>query len=133
MNAQWTGAREAGWAYSTEDVARVRDTLVTRHVGREQAVTLEDLSLETGIEGRPLRAIISEIDGVNLLVGYTRRRVFVAEFIEDGAGWTKRLLTIIESMTRRANRRVSFSSSLPPRQWSLDFDEDDEDDDGGLL
>lgn len=105
-----------GRGYDWRDLAVVRDIL--SHTTPRAALTVEDIHLATGVLGRTVRQIVSDIDGLDFLLGGTDG-YFVSEYQEDAAPLTHALQSQVDTMRFRLDRRTGFAPRLPRRQDSL--------------
>lgn len=80
---------------------------------------MERLAREAGVEGRPLRAILAEMDGLAFLLAYHRKQLFVAETAEEAQGWTRHMEKQIKSQRERVERRQRYADRLPRAQGRL--------------
>jgi hypothetical protein len=106
---RWTGSKDSGTReYTSDERARVVAELL-KHVGSYHATTIETLGKTVHVEGRALRQIISDVDGVDLVVGYDDHdRVFVCEHGYQADHHTAKLLAQARAMQERAERRRDF-------------------------
>ena len=84
----WTGASDAG---SREYRPAMRAAVIAQlrhHVGRRNATTMNDLAIACRLNGRTLRAIISDIDGVEFVLALLDDDVYVAETADDTQQFT---------------------------------------------
>jgi hypothetical protein len=81
-------------------------------------MTVEDIHQSTGIEGRTVRQILSDIDGMDFLLGGTNG-YFACEYEDDGESLTHALQSQTFTMQRRLERRLNFGPRLPRRQGRL--------------
>lgn len=103
--------------YEEGEYRRVVEAMRSWHVGPAGAVKREDLSREVNVEGRTVRSILSEADGVEFVLGDGDDGTFVAETAEDAESATRRLESQARKMQARASRRRAFD--LPRLQETL--------------
>jgi hypothetical protein len=106
---RWTGSKDSGTReYTSDERARVVAEML-KHVSSYYATTIEMLGKTARVEGRALRQIISDIDGVDLVVGYDDHdRIFVCEHSYQAEHHTLKLLSQARAMQERAERRRDF-------------------------
>src|SRR5580765_25973 len=97
---------------------RQRVVAAVRTAAASKPLTVEDLVARTGVAGRTVRAILSVVDGDELLLGGTRG-YFVADYAEDAAALTGALRSQVASMSARLERRERAAQHLPRRQEQL--------------
>lgn len=116
----WTGANDAGSrTYAANQRAAVIAEL-RRHVGKNHATTMNDLAIACRINGRALRQLISDLDGVELLLAFNEDVIYVAETADDADQFTGRLRHQAERMLERVQRRDTLAVTLPRGQMSFD-------------
>jgi len=102
--------------YDWRDLNAVKTVVLgTTHMA---PLTVEDIHLATRVEGRTVRQILSDIDGLEFLLGGTAG-YFICEYQEDGDALTHSLQSQVSSMHLRLDRRLSFTPRLPQRQGHL--------------
>lgn len=107
-----SGSREYDWRQSEPVLAAIRNA------SHGAPVTVEDLVAHTGVAGRTIRQILSDADGVHLLLG-GGAGYFIAEFADDADSLTNALKSQIATMTARVERRDRYGLALPRRQGVL--------------
>lgn len=105
-----------GRTYDVRELTLVRAMLLG--TTRDAPLTVEEIHLATGVPGRTVRQIVSDIDGVDFLLGGTDG-YFVCEYLEDGAALTHSLRSQVDTMHGRLERRLGFGPQLPRRQGTL--------------
>ena len=83
-----------------------------------EATTIEQVALATGLGGRTVRAVLSEADGREFLMGGNDVGVFMCDHGDHDAAerWSARLRSQITRMTDRLARRRGFAEGLPHQQ-----------------
>jgi hypothetical protein len=107
------GSRE----YDSRQASHVLEAIHSS-TGRGESLTVEDLVARTDVPGRTVRAILSDADGVELLLG-SAAGYFVCEFADDGDPLTRSLRSQIAAMSARVERRERYAVELPRRQGRL--------------
>ena len=103
----WSGAAQSGSRdYEPEDVERV---LAALPHGRQEAVTSRTFAESLGMEGRTVRAILSDRDGTDYLQARDGDLFWDAETYEDGTGWTEMLRARARTEMERVARRERFA------------------------
>ncbi len=105
-----------GRLYDWRQLAAVRAAVLA--TARGQALTVESIVDATGIHGRTIRQILSDIDGLDFLLGGTDG-YFVCEYADESFGLTHMLQSQVETMHRRLARRTAFAPRLPLLQGRL--------------
>lgn len=118
-DARGRGSRE----FTQAQYEAVKKYLLSACVGMAGLHTTEQLSANTGVEGRTVREIISQLDGMELLLGYLDKKgYFVAETQDEAEHYTGRLASQAQRMLERVIRRRRFAERLPKSQqdfgWS---------------
>ena len=124
----WTGRAHAGSSIPTaQETARVIAQM-REHVGRSNRTTLDDLTAQTGVPGRTIRAILSVADGKDFLLVMTQSLLYVAEFQDEAEHTTRQLRSRARKMNARADRRDVLAQGLSRQQGSFfgDLDDDEE-------
>jgi len=111
-----TGSREYD-AHQRADV--LKELLSGRYAGRRNLVRVEDLAGIVGLQGRTLRAILTDIDGRECVLGVDEGGIFVAECYEETKSWTRTLRARARSESERAVRRERLARTLPRRQGAF--------------
>ena len=105
--------------YDEHQAASVRLALEDR-VGPARAVKVADLAERTGVDGRTVRAIVTDLDGVVFLIGGGDDGLFVCAFAEEGEPLTRRLSATEKALADRVHRRRLYAThQLPRRQETL--------------
>ncbi len=118
------GPREFNEAQYGVTVAFMRDHCTGPTNVKKQrdmlAATPEMSSVYEGYDGRTLRAVLREADGVEFCLGGGDEGVFVADCWEDSQGMTGRMASQVSNMSVRIDRRRTFAGKhLPRRQPDL--------------
>ena len=118
MTSPWSGAAQHGSRdYEPADVERVLDAIPK---GRDAAMTLRTFTESLGMDGRTVRAILSDKDGIDYLQARDGDLFWDATFLEDGIGWTETLRARAQSEMARVARRERFArTKLDRRQPRL--------------
>ncbi len=105
----WTGRNDGGsQAYTPQQKARVLHEL-RAHVGIDSPTSSEELARLTGVNGRALRHIFGDIDGVDLVLGFAGRdKLFVCACEAEAQEFTGRLASQAAKMQFRVHRRESY-------------------------
>lgn len=103
MARAWSGAAQSGSRdYEPADVERVLEALPR---GRQEAVTSRTFAEMLGMDGRTVRAILSDYDGVKYLQARDGDLLWDAAYLEEAHGHTEllrsRALTELERVARR--------------------------------
>ena len=109
-----SGARD----YDGKQAASVRHVL-RGHVGAASAVTVDELARATGIGGRTVRAVLSDLDGRDFVLGVAGDGVYVCETADEADGLTAKLESQARKMGERVERRRAFAAGLPRSQGYL--------------
>ncbi len=112
----WARDNDSGSSgYSREQVLRVLAVL-ERHRGRANAISRSDLALAAHLDhqGRTLRNILRELDGVSVLLVHddAERLLWVAESLGEADATTRKLEAMRNSLTTRINRRKLNAAAL---------------------
>ena len=118
MTRSWQGAAQAGSReYDDADVERVLDRLPR---GSANATTMRTFADIVGMEGRQVRAILSDRDGIDYVLAYDGDLFWAAEFFEETRGWTETLRARAQTELDRVGRRERYARmTLPRRQPEL--------------
>jgi hypothetical protein len=118
MTSPWSGAAQSGSReYGIADLTRVLDAIPK---GRDAAMTLRTFTETLGMDGRTVRAILSDRDGIDYLQARDGDLFWDAAFLEDGIGWTETLRARAQSEMARVARRERYArTTLDRRQPRL--------------
>ena len=137
MSAHWwqpTAALDAtrigGQQYTHAEVREVSGAL--EPTTRKLPLNVASMALATGVPGRTIRQIVSDLDGRVMLIGKCAAGLYVCHVADEGDEYTTALERHWRSERLRVARRHSFAAQLP--RWQRDmFDGDpslaEEDDD----
>lgn len=103
--------------YTEAEADAVAAYMLAYCVGAAAAQTAADIASRLGMDGRTVRQIVSDLDGVAFLVGGGDEGWFVAEYAEDAEGMTRRLQATAAALSARVERRAAFD--IARRQASL--------------
>ena len=118
MASPWSGAAQSGSREYCQ--ADVNNVLLHLPHGRQEAMTLRTFAASLMMEGRTLRAILSDRDGVDFLLAYSNDLFWDAETFEEAIGWTETLLARATSEMARVARRERYArTTLERRQPEL--------------
>ena len=110
----WSGAAQSGSRnYEPTDVERVLDALPR---GRQAAVTSRTFAEMLGMDGRTVRAILSDRDGIDYLQCRDGDLFWDAETYEEGIGHTEMLRARATSELRRVARRENYARTRLDRR-----------------
>jgi hypothetical protein len=116
----WTGEGDSGSStFTPEAAARVARTMRAL-VGEANALSAEYIAKQARVSGRTLRAIFSELDGREWVLGYTEGGVYVAETQAETLTYTARLQHQADKMAARAQRRQQMAAQWGPVRVSGD-------------
>ncbi len=88
--------------------------------GRREAVTMRTFTETLGMDGRTVRAILSDHDGVDYLQAHDGDLFWDAETYEEGIGWTETLRARAMTELGRVARRERFAgTNLQRKQLRL--------------
>lgn len=105
--------------YTPQQARRVLADLAV-YEGAHRRTTVEQISERTGVAGRTVRQILSDADGVTVLLAGDDAGVYVAAYAEDADRLTRRLESQARRMNERAERRRGYADrELPRRQGAL--------------
>ena len=114
MASPWSGAAQSGSReYEPADVERVLDVLPA---GRQAAVTLRTFTEMLGMDGRTVRAILSDRDGIDYLQARDGDLFWDAAYLEDGIGWTETLRARAQTEMARVARRERYAKTTLDRR-----------------
>jgi len=122
--------RIGGQAYTQAELRAVADALYPATYHRP--LNTAGIALTTGVPGRTVRQILSDLDGRLMLIGKRAAGLFVCHYADEADEYSHALDRHWRSERARCQRRGSFGP-LPRRQGLLfdDFDDylaDEEDD-----
>jgi len=124
--------RIGGQAYTNSDVRQVSAYL--KETSRLQPMNVASIALGTGVPGRTIRQIVSDLDGRVMLIGKRQGGLYVCHVADESDEYTTALERHWRSERERVQRRRSFATKLPRWQQQmfadtdLAYDEDDDDD-----
>lgn len=122
--------RIGGQAYSGAELREVTEAL--KPSTRLLPSTVAAIALSTGVPGRTVRQVVSDMDGRVMLIGKRNNGLYVCHYADDGDEYTTALERHWRSERERVRRRKLFAGRLPRWQRTL-FDTDvlyvDEDED----
>ena len=114
MASPWSGAAQSGSRdYEPADVERVLAALPR---GRDAAMTLRTFTETLGMDGRTVRAILSDRDGIDYLQARDGDLFWDAAMYEEGIGWTETLRARATTELQRVARRERFAKATLQRQ-----------------
>ena len=114
MTRSWSGAAQSGSReYGPADVERVLDALPR---GRQGALTSRTFAEVLGMDGRTVRAILSDRDGIDYLQARDGDLFWDAAFLEDGIGWTETLRARATTELQRVARRERYAKTTLDRR-----------------
>ncbi len=118
MTSPWSGAAQTGSReYESADVERVLAALPR---GRQAAMTSRTFAETLGMDGRTVRAILSDRDGIDYLQARDGDLFWDAETFEEGIGHTEMLRGRALSELARVARRERYArTKLERRQPEL--------------
>lgn len=123
--------RIGGQNYSQAEVRAVTDTLMPTDYGHP--LNVGGIALSTGVGGRTVRQIISDLDGRVMLIGKRNAGLFVCHYADQGEPYTLALDRHWRSERDRVHLRGIFAGRLPRLQGYMfdpvDYDELDDDED----
>jgi hypothetical protein len=117
--SRWDRRGSGSRDFEDGEYHRVVAELREYHQGEEHLVRTEDLARLCRVEGRALRAILSEADGHEFVLAWGDSGLYVAESQEDAEPGTRRLESQARRMAERAERRRQFMEQLPQLQPGL--------------
>ena len=98
-------------------------------------ISTASMALSSGIPGRTIRQILSDLDGFVMLLGRRPGGLFVCHYADEGDMYATTLEKHWRAERVRCGRRADFGGRLPRRQGYLfdpaddDIPDDDEEDD----
>ncbi len=126
----WNGG--VGVGAPTYTPAEERNVLAAmrEHVGIARATSEEALVRLSGVQGRPLRAILAAHDGVDFVLANSGdKRLYICEFFEQAEHTTRTHRSRARKLSERADRRDVLAANLPRLQGGFDFYGQPDDDD----
>jgi hypothetical protein len=108
------GSRE----YSPRQVELVT-MAIQSHRGPHRAITVADLSLELEMDGRTIRQIIANYDGVTFMTGGGDDGLYACDFADQGEHLSNRLEAHARTELERVARRRAFAEKMPRQQLRL--------------
>lgn len=105
-------------AYSREQLKRVTSFLQTC-TGPRHATTAEEICSICEINGRSLRHLFSEQDGVLFLLAFHKDEIWLAQTVEEAEEFTGRLASQATKMMTRVERRRVYARKLDRQQPNL--------------
>ena len=118
----WTG----GVASGSREFTQVERDRVARalllddyYAGGRKRTTLAEFASGVGLDGRTVRAILADIDGVECVIAYDGGEMWVAEFQEETEGWSRVLVARARAELDRAERRRAFAERHLPRRQEV--------------
>lgn len=132
-SAALDATRIGGQAYKHHEL---REVMAAIHPATSRApISTASMALSTGVPGRTIRQILSDLDGFVMLLGRRQGGLFVCHYADEGDQYATTLEKHWRSERVRCGRRGTFAGTLPRRQGYLfdplddDPDDDEEDDD----
>jgi|SRR5215831_946874 len=123
--------RIGGQQYTGNEVREVMQAL--QHTYYARPLNTASIAIQTGVPGRTIRQIVSDLDGRVMLVGKRASGMFVCHYADEAAEYTTALDKHWRSERERVRRRRAFSENLPRRQGmmfdDLGYSDEDEDED----
>lgn len=105
------GSRFSKW--TTAQVQAVIDEL-SSHLGKRNPITATQLEATLGVNvDRGERNLVSELDGIRLLLGGWNNGYYVAEWAEEAEEGDRRMRSQIASMQDRLDRRLAYRADHP--------------------
>jgi len=103
----------------------VKTYLLNNCVGAVHVVKQERLAEFTGMVNstRALRQLLSDIDGIDFVLGTGDSGVWIVEFYEESDRTSARLGSQVKTMTERIERRKAYTNRHLTRQQGRMFDE----------
>jgi len=124
--------RIGGQQYGNAEVREVMQSL--QHTTYARPLNNASIALQTGVPGRTIRQIVSDLDGRVMLIGKRSSGMFVCHYADEAAEYTGALDKHWKSERERVRRRRAFTENLPRRQglmfdnFDADLLEDDDED-----
>ena len=117
MASPWSGAAQSGSRdYESADVERVLEAIPK---GCDAAMTLRTFTETLGMDGRTVRAILSDRDGIDYLQARDGDLFWDAAYLEEGIGWTETLRARATSELKRVARRERFARTRLERRQGV--------------
>jgi hypothetical protein len=114
-STSWRGSDGGPRQYRPDQYRLVVETMKEHHVGKAKATKQSALMREgvlaqvfQGYDGRTIRAILREADGVEFVLGGGDEGVFVADNWEETEGMHDRLKSQAATMMSRVERRATY-------------------------
>lgn len=101
--------------YTPDQAALVLRVLLGR-VGPANAIQVADLARMTGLDGRTVRAIVTDRDGEDYLLGGGDDGLYVCTVAEQGDALTARCEATAATLGRRVLRRRTYAAAFLPRR-----------------
>lgn len=119
--AKWSGDKDAGAREYTEGQrTRAVRWLKEKMQGRKAALPWEVAAKMIGISNRTLRAIVSDCDGIEFIIGEDGKGAyFLADFADETEHQTRVLFAAARSTKQRAERRAEYAQGMPRQQGML--------------
>ncbi len=105
-------------SYSKEQLKRVTSFLATC-TGPRHATTAEEICAVCEINGRSLRHLFSEQDGVLFLLAFHKDEIWLAQTVEEAEEFTGRMASQARKMMARVERRRVYAKRLDQTQPGL--------------
>jgi hypothetical protein len=109
--------RIGGQIYSPAEVRATLDVL--KNADFRHPMNVASIALVTGVPGRTVRQIISDLDGKVMLVGKRAAGLFVCHYADEADEYSHYLSSHWRSERERAWARNRFASDLPRRALYL--------------
>ena len=113
------GVHGSGGRTYTAQQGRALLAALKLHEGRSNPITVEELAMSTGVNGRAVRQFLSDYDGAAFLLGGGDDGYFVCAYADEGDAFTGRIASQIRTMQERVDRRRDFAQQLPRQQEGL--------------
>ncbi len=125
MASGWNTRGRGGRDYTDAQVTAVKTYLLNNCVGAVHVVKQERLAEFTGMVNstRALRQLLSDIDGIDFVLGTGDSGVWIVEFYEESDRTSARLGSQVKTMTERIERRKAYTNRHLTRQQGRMFDE----------
>lgn len=117
---RWSGEKDSGAReYTPKEAQAVTDYFKTRLACKADAQNMDEIAAGVSLRGRTLRAIISDIDGRELVVAQDEGLVWMAQFEDEAETATRQLFSRARRIRERAERRNLLASTLPRLQGRI--------------